>query len=158
MAAEGLAAAGAAAAAARAGAAMNPDDMARMRDAMRDLINPSNHLTIVETDSMVVMTSADGRTTRLSPDGKKNQGRQHRNRAQDEMGRRKARDRDQRSRSDGKATQTIAADPESHQLRIVLQMEGGRQAGGGQAAAGNSAQGRGPRTITHVYDDDKYTK
>ena len=58
----------------------------------------------------------------------------------------------------GKATQTIAADPESHQLRIVLQMEGGRQADGRQAAAGNSAQGRGPRTITHVYDDDKYAK
>ena len=50
---------------------MNPDDVARMRDAMRDLASPSNHLTIVETESMVVITSADGRTTRLSPDGKK---------------------------------------------------------------------------------------
>ena len=50
---------------------MNPDDMARMRDAMRDLTSPPSHLTIVETDSMIVMTSADGRTTRLAPDGKK---------------------------------------------------------------------------------------
>jgi hypothetical protein len=54
-----------------AGATMNPDDMARMRDAMRDLTSPPSHLTIVETDSMIVITSADGRTTRLAPDGKK---------------------------------------------------------------------------------------
>jgi len=141
-----------------AGAAMNPDDMARLRDAMRDLTSPSNHLTIVETDSMVVITSADGRTTRLAPDGKKvkddNTGIERKTKWDGEklvtevsgLGRL------------GKATQTIAADPENHQLRVVLQMEGGRQPDGRQAAAGNSAQGRGPRTITHVYDDDKYTK
>src|SRR5204862_7043801 len=41
-----------------AGATMNPDDMARMRDALRDLTSPPSHLTIVETDSMIVMTSA----------------------------------------------------------------------------------------------------
>ena len=50
---------------------MNPDEMARMRDAMRDVINPSDHLVITQTESMVVLTGADGRTTRLSPDGKK---------------------------------------------------------------------------------------
>ena len=141
-----------------AGAAMNPDDMARMRDAMRDLINPSNHLTIVETDSMVVMTSADGRTTRLAPDGKKvkddNTGIERKTKWDGE----KLVTEFSGLGPMGKVTQTIAADPESHQLRIVLQMEGGRQAGGGQAAAGHSAQGRGPRTVTHVYDDDKYTK
>ena len=136
---------------------MNPDDMARMRDAMRDLTSPSNHLTIVETDSMVVLTSADGRTTRLAPDGKKvkddNTGIERKTKWDGE----KLVTEVSGLGPMGKATQTIAADPESHQLRIVLQTEGGRQ-GGRQAAAGNSAQDRGPRTMTHVYDDDKYTK
>src|SRR5205085_11819085 len=50
---------------------MNPDEMARMREAMRDITNPSDHLVITQTESMIVMTAADGRTTRMSPDGKK---------------------------------------------------------------------------------------
>ena len=137
---------------------MNPDDMARMRDAMRDLTSPPNHLTIVETESMVVITSADGRTTRLSPDGKKIKD--------DNTGieRKTKWDGDKLVTEIsglgpmGKATQTIAADAESHQLRIVVQMEGGRSTSGRQAASGGSGQSRGPRTITHVYDDDKYTR
>jgi len=140
------------------GAAMNPDDMVRMRDAMRDLINPPDHLTIVETDSMVVMTSADWRTTRLAPDGKKvkddNTGIERKTKWDGE----KLVTEISGLGPMGKATQTIAADPENHQLRIVLQMEGGRAGGGRQDPSGNSAQGRGPRTMTHVYDDDKFTK
>ena len=136
---------------------MNPDDMARMRDAMRDLTSPPNHLTIVETDSMIVMTSADGRTTRLAPDGKKvkddNTGIERKTKWDGE----KLVTEISGLGPMGKATQTIAADPENHQLRIVLQMEGGRAVGGPQAA-GNSTAGRGPRTITHVYDDDKFAK
>jgi hypothetical protein len=134
-----------------AGPAMNPDDMARMRDAMRDLTSPPSHLTIVETDSMIVMTSADGRTTRLAPDGKKvkddNTGIERKTKWDGE----KLVTEFSGLGPMGKATQTIAADPENHQLRIVLQMEGGR-------AAAHSAPGRGPRSMTHVYDDDKYTK
>jgi hypothetical protein len=134
------------------GTTMNPDDMARMRDAMRDLTSPPSHLTIVETESMVVLTSADGRTTRLAPDGKKvkddNTGIERKTKWDGE----KLVTEISGLGPMGKATQTIAADPENHQLRIVVQMEGGRQ------PAGNSAQGRGPRTITHVYDDDKSTK
>ena len=140
------------------GAAVNPEDMARMRDALRDLTNPSNRLTIVETESMIVITSADGRTTRLSPDGKKIKD--------DNTG------IERKTKWDGgklvteisglgpagKATQTLSADPETHQLRIVVQMEGGRWAGAGQGPSPGSGQGRGSRTITHVYDDDKYTK
>jgi len=137
---------------------MNPEDMARMRDAMRDLTNPPSHMTIVETESMVVMTSADGRTTRLAPDGKKvkddNTGIERKTKWDGE----KLVTEISGLGPMGKATQTIAADPENHQLRIVVQMEGGRAMGGGQAGAGNSAQARGSRTITHVYDDDKYAK
>jgi hypothetical protein len=124
-----------------------------MRDAMRDLTNPPSHLTIVETDSMVVLTSADGRTTRLAPDGKKvkddNTGIERKTKWDGE----KLVTEISGLGPMGKATQTIAADPENHQLRIVVQMEGG----GGRQPAGNSSSSRG-RTVTHVYDDDKATK
>ena len=138
------------------GAGMNPEEMARVRDAMRDLTNPSDHLTIVETVSMIVITSADGRTTRLSPDGKKikdeNTGIERKTKwdggklVTEISGLGPA----------GKATQTLAADAESHQLRIVVQMEGGRSTGSSQDPS--RAGSRGGRTITHVYDDDKYTR
>jgi hypothetical protein len=121
------------------GATMDPEQMARMRDAMRDLTDAPDHLTIVQTESMVVITAGDGRTTRLSPDGKK---------IKDENTK-----IERRTKWDGgklvteinglgpaKASQTYAVDPESHQLRITVQMEGGR---GGQA-----------RSTTHVYDAD----
>jgi hypothetical protein len=120
-------------------AGMNPDDMARMRDAMRDVVNPSDHLTITQTDSMVVMTGADGRTTRLSPDGKK---------IKDENTKieRKTKWDGGKLVSEisglgpGKMTQTFSVDPEGKQLRLSVVMEGGRS---GQ-----------PRTITQVYDAD----
>ena len=119
------------------GARANPEDMARMRDAMRDLANPSDHLTITQTDSMVVVTAADGRTTRLSPDGKK---------IKDDNTKieRKTKWDGPKLVSEisglgrGKITQTFSVDPEHRQLHLVVQMEGGRS-------------GK-PRTITHVYD------
>jgi hypothetical protein len=139
-------------------AAMNPEDMARMRDAMRDLTNPSDHLTIVETESMVVITAADGRTTRLSTDGKKiKDDNTHIERKTKWDGAKLVTEISGLGPA-GKATQTLAADPETHQLRIVVQMEGGRSAASGQGASTGSGQSRGQRTITHVYDDDKYRK
>jgi len=117
----------------------NPEEMMRMRDALRDVTNPSDHLTITQTDSMIVVTGADGRTTRLSPDGKK---------IKDDNTKveRKTRWDGGKLVSEisglgrGKMTQTFSADPESKQLRILLVMEGGRS---GE-----------PRTITQVYDAD----
>ncbi len=53
------------------GSSMSPEDMQRQRDAMRDVMNAPDRLTIVQTDSMIVMTTGDGRVTRLAPDGKK---------------------------------------------------------------------------------------
>jgi len=116
---------------------MNPDDMARMRDAMRDITNPSDHLVITQTESMVVLTGADGRTTRLSPDGKK---------IKDENT-----NIERKTKWDGgklvseitglgrgKMTQTFAVDPDARQLRVTVVMEGGRS--------------DKPRTITQVYD------
>jgi hypothetical protein len=140
------------------GGGMNPEDLARLRDAMRDLTNPSDHLTIVETESMVVITAADGRTTRLSPDGKKIKDDNSRVERKTKWDGGKLVTEINGLGPAGKATQTLSADPETHQLRIVVQMERGAATGSGKGASTGSGQGRGPRTITHVYDDDKYTK
>ncbi len=123
----------------RGGERPNPDEMARMREAMRDVTNPSDHLTIVQTDSMVLVTGADGRTTRMSADGKK---------IKDENTRvdRKTKWDAGRLVSEisglgpGKMTQTFAGDPENRRLRITVVMENTRS--------------KEPRTITQVYDAD----
>jgi hypothetical protein len=117
----------------------NPDDMARMRDAMRDITNPSDHLIITQTESMVVLTGADGRTTRLSPDGKK---------IKDDNTKIERKTRwdggklvsEINGLGPGKMTQAFTVDPEKKQLRITVVMD-----------AGKSSQ---PRTITQVYDAD----
>ena len=121
-------------------APINPEDSARMRDAMRDVMEPSDRLTVVQTESMVLITGADGRTTRLSPDGRKikdeNTGVERKTKWDggklvSEIS----------GLGPGKMTQTFAVDSESHQLRVSVQMEGGRS--------------RQPRTITHVYDQSR---
>jgi hypothetical protein len=126
------------------GERQNPDEIARMRAAVRDLVDPSDHLTITQTDSMIVITGADGRTTRLSPDGKKikdeNTGVERKTRWDtaklvSEIS----------GLGSGKATQTFTVDPESHQLRITVQMEG-------RAGRNGNAP---PRSMTHVYDMDR---
>jgi hypothetical protein len=115
------------------------DDMARMRDAMRALTDASDHLVITDTPSIVIVTGADGRTTRLSPDGKKikdeNTGIERKTKWD---GGRLVSEITGLGR--GKATQSFALDPDSHRLRVIVQMDGGRS---GEA-----------RTITHVYDPD----
>ena len=117
----------------------NPEDMARMRDAMRDITNPSDHLVITQTDSMVVLTGADGRTTRLSPDGKKikDDNTKIERKTKWDGGKLVS---EVSGLGPGKMTQAFAVDSEAKQLRITVVMEGGRS---GQ-----------PRTITQVYDAD----
>src|SRR5262245_53575077 len=130
----------------RGGQPMDPDAMARTREAMRDIVNPPEHLTIVETDSMIVVTGGDGRTTRLAPDGKKVKD-------QNTNIERKTKWDGAKLVSEisglgrGKITQTFAVDGEHHQLRIVAEMQGG----GGPSESGQQSK---TRTITHVYDAD----
>ncbi|HZT77707.1 MAG TPA: hypothetical protein VFA27_13730 [Vicinamibacterales bacterium] len=116
---------------------MDPETAQRLRDAMRDFTNPPEQITITQTDSMVVITNADGRTTRLSPDGKKikdeNTGIERKTKW--DTGKLVS----EISGPNGlKVTQTYALNPELHQLRLTTQIEGGR---GGQA-----------RTFSTVYD------
>jgi hypothetical protein len=127
------------------GAEVDRDAMARTREAMRDIVNPPDHLTIVETDSMIVLTGADGRTTRLAPDGKK---------VKDENTNIERKTKWDGAKlvseisglGSGKITQTYVVDPEHHQLRITAEMENR----GGSSGSGQSKT----RTITHVYDAD----
>ena len=120
-------------------APINPDDMARMRDAMRDITNPSDHLIITQTESMVVVTGAEGRTTRLSPDGKKikDENTKIERKTKWEGGKLVS---EISGLGPGKMTQTFAVDPEGRQLRMTVVMDGGRS---GQT-----------RTLTQVYDID----
>jgi hypothetical protein len=100
----------------------DPEQAARMRDAMRDVMNPPVHLIIVQTETMIILTGPDGRTTRLSPDGKK---------VKDESTK-----TDRKTKWDGmklvseisglgprKITETYSVDPERHQLHIDVQVE-----------------------------------
>ena len=47
------------------------EDMARRRDAIHEITTAPERLTITATESMVIVTDGDGRTTRLSLDAKK---------------------------------------------------------------------------------------
>jgi hypothetical protein len=117
----------------------NPEEMMRMRDAMRDVVNPSDHLIVTQTDSMIVLTGADGRTTRLSPDGKKikDDNTKVERKTKWDGGKLVS---EINGLGSGKMTQTFSVEPEARQLRITLVMEGGRS--------------NQPRTITYVYDAD----
>lgn len=121
------------------GGSRDPEAMARMRDALRDIFSPPERLTITQTGTMILLTGPDGRTTRLAADGSK---------VKDENTNieRKTKWDGGRLISEigglpqGKVTQTFALDPEHHQLKITAHAEGGRM---GQA-----------RTLTSVYDSD----
>jgi hypothetical protein len=115
-------------------ASSDPEQAERVRAALRDIMSPPDHLTIVEAGTLIVITGADGRTTRLSPDGKK---------IKDESTKveRKSLWTDGKLVSEisglgsGKITETYSVDPDRHQMRVAVQME------------------RRP-AIVHVYDAD----
>jgi hypothetical protein len=49
----------------------NQEDAQRLRNALRDELEAPGHLIITQSATTVILTSGDGRTTRLSTDGKK---------------------------------------------------------------------------------------
>ncbi|MCU1382879.1 MAG: hypothetical protein JWL71_1576, partial [Acidobacteria bacterium] len=121
------------------GVRANPEDTIRMRDAMRDITEPSDHLVITQTESMIVVTGADGRTTRLAPDGKKvkDDNTKIERKTKWDGGKLVS---EINGLGPGKMTQAFSVDPDAKQLRIVVVMENGRS--------------KEPRTITQVYDAD----
>jgi len=84
-------------------------------------------MTITRTDAMVIITTGDGRTTRLSPDGSRikdqstgieRRSRWEGDRLVDEIS----------GAGRGKILETYARDPETHQLIVTVQVEGGENA------------------------------
>src|SRR5437899_1173071 len=53
------------------GGRMNPEETARMRDAMREVTNPPDRPTLLTSGAPVIVTGGDGRATRPSADGQK---------------------------------------------------------------------------------------
>lgn len=123
-------------------------------NAVRDVVEPAERLTIVRTESMVIITAGDGRTTRLAPDNSKikdlESGIERRTRWEGDklvteisgIGR-------------GKATETYSLDPQTHQLIVVLDMGSDGEAersgkddaqtdDGARASGGRGRGGRGP--------------
>ena len=87
----------------------------------------------------IILTEADGRTTRLSTDGKKikDDNTKIERKTKWDGGKLVS---EINGLGPGKMTQTFSVDPEGRQLRVVVVMDAG-----GRAEA---------RTITHVYDPD----
>jgi hypothetical protein len=104
----------------------NLEDVQRQRNALRDELQPPEHLTITETGATVIMTASDGRTTRLSVDGKK---------IKDEstnVERRTKRDGGKlvseiTGLGHGKITETYSVDDEHKQLHVTLEIEGSQR-------------------------------
>jgi hypothetical protein len=109
---------------------------------MRDITNAPDHVVIVDTGSMIVITAGDGRTLRLSPDGKKikeaNTGIERKttwtgDKLVSEIS----------GLAPDKITETYSVDPDSHRMRITVEVPG----------AGRNAPAR---TVTHIYDADAH--
>lgn len=88
-------------------------------NAVRDVVMPADRLTITATDSMVIITTGDGRTTRLATNNSKIK--------EDASGiERKTRWEGEKLVTEinglgrGKATETYAIDPDTHQLIVVF--------------------------------------
>src|SRR5262249_40930031 len=121
------------------GPAADPQEAERMREVMREILDPPKHLIIANTGSMVILTGPDGRTLRLSPDGKKVKD------DSTKIERKTKWDRENlisevSGLGQGKITETYAMDAERHQLRVTVQVE--------------RPQTQQARTFNHVYDLD----
>jgi hypothetical protein len=107
------------------GSGGSPEEQRRRVEAVRAIMDAPARLTIIRTDSLVIVTTGDGRTTRLSPDGKK---------IKDEstgIERKTKWDGDKlvtemTGAGPGKITETYAIDREHGRLNVTLQMENSR--------------------------------
>ena len=97
--------------------------------AMRDLMEAPEQLTITQTESLVIITTGDGRTTRLSADGKT---------IKDESSGLSRKTRWDNSRlvseisgARDKITETYTVDREQHRLTITLRVDNSRMPNGG---------------------------
>jgi len=106
--------------------AQNQEAAQRMRDALRQEMQAPDHMTIVSSETTIIITTPDGHTTRLATDGKK---------IKDESTgvERKTKWDAGKLVSEisglgrGKITETYAVDAGSKQLRVRLDVDGVRE-------------------------------
>lgn len=118
-------------------AAGNPEDAQRLRNALRDEMQAPDHMTITQSEAAVVITAGDGRTTRLSTDGRK---------IKDESTKIERKTKWDGGKliseisglGQGKITETYSIDAELKQLHVSLQIDGPQR----------------KTTINRVYDAD----
>ena len=123
----------------------------RQMNAVRDVLEAPDRLTITTTDSMVIVTAGDGRTSRLLLDGSA---------VKDETTRVERKTRwtggklvtDIAGLVQGKITETYAIDPETRRLLVTLQLENAPGQEGQKAEKGEKSEKA--RTIKRVYDPD----
>jgi len=122
----------------RGGRGGDPEDMRRRMQAMRDIMDAPERLTITQTESLIIITAGDGRTTRLSPDGKgiKDESTGLQRKTKRENGTIVSEITGGRD----KVIETYAVDPEHHRLTVTLRIDNSRMPNGG--------------VIRHVYDPD----
>jgi Spy/CpxP family protein refolding chaperone len=102
------------------------DAAQRMRDAMRQELQAPDHMTIVSSDTTIIITTPDGHTIRLAPDGKK---------IKDESTgiERKTKWDSGKLVSEvsglgrGKITETYSLDADTRQLHVKLDIDGPRK-------------------------------
>jgi hypothetical protein len=98
------------------------EDVQRLRNALRDEMQAPDHLTITQTSSTVIMTAGDGRTTRLSTDGRKIKDESTNvERKTTWAGGNLVSEIDGLGR--GKITETYSVDADRKQLRVTLQVD-----------------------------------
>jgi hypothetical protein len=123
----------------RGGGGGDAEDMRRRMQAIRDITDAPERLTITQTESLIIITTGDGRTTRLSPDGKaiKDESTGLQRKTRWENGNLVSEITGGRD----KMIETYAVDPEHHQLRVTLRIDNSRLPNGG--------------VIRHVYDAER---
>ncbi len=115
----------------------NPEDAQRKRNALRDELQAPDHLTFTQSETTVVITAGDGRTTRLSPDGKKikDESTGIERKTKWDAGKLVS---EISGLSAGKITETYGIDAEHRQLRVTLEIDGPQR----------------KTTLVRVYDPD----
>jgi hypothetical protein len=106
--------------------AQNREAMQRMRDALRQEMQAPDHMTIVSTDTTIIITTPDGHTTRLSTDGKKikDESTGIERKTKWDAGKLVS---EINGLGRGKITETYSVDAEAKQLRVKLDVDGARK-------------------------------
>jgi hypothetical protein len=114
----------------------DPEDAQRKRNALRDELQAPDHMTLTQSDTTVIITAGDGRTTRLSTDGRKikDESTGIERRTKWDAGKLVS---EISGLGQGKIIETYSIDAEHKQLHVILQIDGPRKA-----------------TVNRVYDAD----